>query len=81
MTPGARFLLASGLLLFTMVLIAFFGWLRRHDASEDDESAEEELVKLAARRYRQKLGRTPPAGLRLLESRATKEKKGWSSKP
>lgn len=74
-----KFLLASGLLLFIIALIAFFGWLRRHDAVEDDDSAEEELAKIAGRRFRHKYARTPPAGLRLIEG--AKEKKGWSSKP
>jgi hypothetical protein len=84
MSASAKFLLSSGLLLFTFALIAFFGWLRRHDVEEDDDSAEEELAKIADRRWRQKFERTPPAGLRLLSqpgAQPSKEKKGWSSKP
>jgi hypothetical protein len=79
MDDTLKFFLSSGVLLFFIVVIALAGWLRRHDAQPEDEAAEEELVKIAEKKYRQKFARTPPAGLRLAAH--TPEKKRWGSKP
>jgi hypothetical protein len=71
-----KFFVSSGILLLLIVVVAVVGWLRRHDAQPEDEAAEEELVAIAERKYRQKFARTPPAGLRLV-AQTPKEKKGW----